>query len=236
MSRRPWVGVTTYHRGRSGFVKLPGEYADAVRGAGGIPVLLQPGEERIDELLDGLDGLLITGGGDVDPRLYGGEQDHPEIRGVDRERDDFERRLVLRALEQEVTVLCVCRGMQLLNVALGGTLLSHVPDGVEDPIAHRTDDGEPVSHPVTLDASSTVARVMGSRTVSGRSWHHQAVAKLGTDLQAVGWASDGVVEALESPRHPQLLAVQWHPELSAVEDPQQQCLFEWLVGEGKARR
>lgn len=228
--QRPWIGITTYHRGRSGFVKLPGEYADAVRRAGGIPVLLQPGEERLDELLGGLHGVLLSGGGDVDPALYGEERSGTALYGVNRERDDFERRLVLAALERNVPTLCICRGMQLLNVALGGSLMQHIPDVVSRAIAHRTEDGEPTPHAVEIEGSCGLRRVIGVSRSFGSSWHHQAVCELGGDLRAVAWASDGVVEAVESRAHSELLAVQWHPELSAAEDPEQQRLFDWLVG------
>lgn len=231
MRRRPWIGVTTYHReleGRPRF-QLPSAYVDAVRRAGGLPVLLAPGEAGAAELLDRLDGLLFTGGGDLDPEHFGGER-HPHTYFVCRERDGFELALMRAALERATPTLAVCRGTQVLNVAQGGALHAHVEDVVGRTVLHRASQSEPTGHPVRIEPGSRLAGLLGRAELEEvASWHHQAVSRLGRGLRAVAWAPDGTVEALELEGAPQLLAVQWHPELEEDARSPQAALFRALV-------
>jgi putative glutamine amidotransferase len=228
---RPIVGVTTYHREieeRPRFC-LPSAYVDAVRGAGGIPVLLPPGEERPAELLERLDALVFAGGGDLDPVHFGGD-DHPRSYFICEERDAFELQLMRAALERETPTLAICRGSQVLNVALGGSLHSHLEDVVGDAILHRESQTCHSHHPVKLDPHTRLAAVLGATELAEvASWHHQAVDRLGAGLRAIAWAPDGTVEALELSEAPQLLAVQWHPELQIELGSPHRRLFEAIV-------
>jgi putative glutamine amidotransferase len=237
MRVRPLVGVTTYHREieeRPRFY-LPSAYVDAVRVGGGIPVLLTPGEERPAELLESLDALVFSGGGDLDPVHFGGDE-HPHSYFICEERDAFELQLMRAALERETPVLAICRGTQVVNVALGGSLHSHLEDVVGDAIVHRESQTCHSYHPVKLDPDSRLATLMGATELAEvASWHHQAVDRLGEGLRAVAWASDGTVEALELPEAPQLLAIQWHPELQIELGSLQRRLFEAIVRMARER-
>ncbi|MEM7031440.1 MAG: gamma-glutamyl-gamma-aminobutyrate hydrolase family protein [Chloroflexota bacterium] len=234
MTKSPLIGITTYHRNEKGYIQLPGQYADSVRRAGGIPLLIQPGEPRLDELMTLLDGLILSGGGDVDPSLYTDEA-HEQVYWVDKERDQFEIELTERSLHSDMPLFCICRGLQILNVTLGGTLLTHIPDDVENAIAHRQPPRDPVQHAVDIDPHSQLATMMQSTQVKTASWHHQSIGELAPGLRAVGSASDGVIEAVEMTDNPNLLAVQWHPELTAEVDESQHNLFKALVDLAKAK-
>jgi putative glutamine amidotransferase len=221
----PLIGITTYtaagdpKRGYS----IPCEYVDAVRCADANVLLLAAGDAA--DCLAPLDGLLLSGGGDIDPALYGGRT-HELTYMVDRARDDFELALLRRALDVEMPVLAICRGMQLLNVALGGSLIEHVPDRFGESVAHRSPPREPVPHPVRVDApGSRLAAATGSGTMEVVSWHHQGVDRLAEGLSITALAADGVVEALEPSCAAWVVGVQWHPELNAATDRRQASLF-----------
>jgi putative glutamine amidotransferase len=192
----------------------PRSYTTAVQAAGAIALLLPPDDdvaEAPDELLDKVDGLMLAGGADVDPASYGARP-HPETRGPWPERDRFELGLVHRALERGMPVLGICRGMELLNVAAGGTLEQHLPDvvGHSD---HRHTPGTFGDHEVRLEPGSLAARASGSERLTVKSHHHQGLAELGEGVVATGWAEpDEVVEAIELPEHRYALGVLWHPE------------------------
>ena len=236
-TRSPRIGITTYHRNESGETRLPGDYADAVRRAGGIPLLIQPGEPRMAELLSFLDGLILSGGGDVDPQHYTDEQ-HETVYAVDAERDSAEFALTRLALQNNTPMLCICRGLQLLNVALGGTLIVHVPDTHPNGLEHRySPEQKPqfVPHDVSISAESQLAQIIGSETTTTASWHHQAIDKLGEGLQIVATASDGIIEAVELKGKP-VIAVQWHPEATAAQDAQQQRIFDEFVRQAVTNR
>lgn len=218
---------------RSGF-GVPEPYVAAIRRAGGRALLVPPGDGlSADELLTGFDGLLLAGGGDVDPARYG-EAAHPTIYGMERDRDDTEFALVQRAIEDGVPTLAICRGLQVVNVALGGNLHQHLPEN-DALIPHGTPVlDESVYHDIQLSAGSRVAKACGTDTVTGRSHHHQAVDRLADGLVAVGWSPDGLVEAVEPESAPGwLVAVQWHPEDTAPSDPAQQGLFDALVSQAE---
>lgn len=199
-----------------------GAYADAIAAAGGVPVLL-PCSNVALEALDRVDGIVLTGGSDVDPRRYGA-QPHPTVYGVDPERDRIEVELVCRAIESGIPVLAICRGMQILNVARGGTLVQHLEPGVGDEHAAWDVGVDTLVHQARLADGSIAAACYGA-VVAVNSLHHQALERLGRGVVATGWASDGTVEAAEVRGHA-VLAVQWHPELvRAHPDP----AFDWLV-------
>lgn len=230
---RPVVAVTTYPADEGGRVDLPGEYVDALRRAGALPVLVPPGDTDPSEVLGHVDALLLSGGGDLDPGTYGGAH-HPSVYLTDGERDRSELALVRGAVERRLPIFAICRGLQVLNVALGGTLHVHLPDVVGDEVAHRAPPREPIAHPVAAEAGSLVARLAGATELDPMSWHHQAVDRLAPGLRVVARAPDHVVEAVEHDEHPFLLAVQWHPELTAATDAAQQRLFDGFVEAARA--
>ena len=222
------IGITTYGCDADGRVTLPSEYVACVRAAGGQVVLLPPGEPDPARWLADLDGIVLAGGGDLAPETWGGEG-VAENYGVDLERDHTELALAAAVLGRHLPSLWICRGLQVLNVHLGGTLIEHLPDRVGEEIPHRLPPREPVSHLIEIEPDSRLARSLDCTRCDAISWHHQAVDRPGAQLVVVARAADGTIEALELPSHPELTAVQWHPELSADEDPIQQTLFNALV-------
>ncbi len=235
----PIIGITTYHRTESGEFTLPGAYVDAIALAGGIPVLLPPHPADSTPLLTALDGLILAGGGDIDPALYGGEA-HPSVYLVDAERDTFELALAKAALSANIPTLGICRGMQMLNVATGGDLVTHVPDVYGYLTLHRLDyPRRPVEHTVQVSPDSRLAQLLGTSaiapTISVVSWHHQAVKAIAPVWTVVAQAKDGLIEAIEHQQHPWLVAVQWHPELS-LDAPVHQRFFQGFVSSVIAAR
>jgi putative glutamine amidotransferase len=233
--RRPTIGVTAATEKVSYGVwnevpafMSPASYARAVQRAGGRPVLLLPDPEDTEDpegVLDVVDALIVTGGaGDVNPALYG-EKPHPETGPVQEERDAYELALVRAAIEREMPVLGICRGMQILNVAYGGGIEQHVPDVVGHE-KHRHTPGVFADHEVDLEPGSLAARAVGAERTPVKSHHHQGVKELGVGLAATAWAEDETVEALEDPSCPFVLGVLWHPE----EDEKSQ-LIRALVSE-----
>jgi putative glutamine amidotransferase len=238
---RPVIGLcAALERARWGLwdtqaVLLPREYPDAIQRAGGLALLLPPDPVLIqdpDEILERLDGLIVAGGSDVDPATYGAEP-HVATTGVVRERDRFELALTARALDLDLPYLGICRGMQVLNVARGGTLLQHVPDshGHED---HRRTPGsfDGADHDVRLRDGSLAARAAGETSHGTKSHHHQGVDRLGEGLEVTGWATlDELPEAIEDPQRRYALGVQWHPEADETSR-----VIGSLVAEATARR
>lgn len=194
----------------------PRSYAEAVQAADGLALLLPPDEhvtQQPDEVLDRLDALIVAGGADIHPHSYSSEV-HPETRYADQRRDRFEIELARRALERGQPVLGICRGMQIINIALGGTLEQHLPDRVGDE-RHRPVPGEFTEHEVRLEPGSLAARAAGTERLTVKSHHHQGIGELAERLDASGCSDDGEIEALELPDHRFALGVLWHPE----EDP-----------------
>jgi len=207
-------------------------YVDAVVRAGGVPLVLPIIDpDDVGRVLDGLDGVVLTGGGDIDPARYGEERE-PETNSVDPGRDAFDIALFEMAVERDIPVLAVCRGLQVMNVALGGTLVQHVPAVVGEEHV-RIDRWDHSVHPVRLEPDSCVAKVMGAVEIMVNSTHHQAVDRPATGLRAVGWAADGTIEAVESTNGCRLLGVQWHPEMLETRADQQR-LYRWVVDEASA--
>jgi len=229
MTRPPVIGITTYARdGEPASFTLPCAYVDAVRRAGALALVLPPGDAQPEQLLDLVDGLILAGGGDIAPQAYAGEP-HETIYSVCEERDEFEFRLARAALARRTfPLLCICRGMQVLNVICGGTLHAHVPERFGEDVAHRQPPRLTTCHPVRVAADSSLADILGTTAPNVCSWHHQAVDRLGDNLRAVAWAADGLVEAIEHAAHPECIAVQWHPEMQ-LDDPAQTRIFRRLV-------
>lgn len=192
----------------------PRSYVRCVQRAGGVAIVLPPDEAAVGEpdlLLDRVDALMLAGGADIDPSSYGAEP-HPETKGTWPDRDAFELALARRALERDMPVLGICRGMQLLNVALGGTLVQHLPEslGAE---THRSVAGTFSEHHVRLDAGSLACTAAGAESFAALSHHHQGVDRLGEGLKVTGWsAEDDLPEAIELPGRRFALGVIWHPE------------------------
>jgi putative glutamine amidotransferase len=192
-----------------------------------VPLLVPPGA-AYEETLDSVDGLIFSGGSDLDPELYG-EQAHPETDGWVRERDDFELGLMQAALARDVPLLAICRGSQVLNVALGGDLEQHVPDRVQTNL-HKETPGVFAEHDVAVLEGTRLASILGDRA-DVKSHHHQGYGELGSGLREAARAPDGTVEALEDPTRRFALGVLWHPE-----EGEDLALFEALVGEAGAYR
>lgn len=226
-NRRPIIGITSYVADASwGVWKLPAVlvplgYVDAVAAAGGRPIILPPLPSAVAETLDALDALILCGGPDLDPTLYG-QRPVPATTAVTPGRDAAELALLRAALQLELPVLGICRGMQLINVAHGGSLVQHLPDAVGHE-GHRARPGHFDVHPVTVDPASRVGAILGSQA-QVCSGHHQGLDEIGARLRAVGWADDGSVEAVEAPEREFLLGVLWHPE-----EGQDRGLFAALV-------
>jgi putative glutamine amidotransferase len=211
----------------------PRGYQDSVARAGGVPLLVDPVGDP-SGILERVDAIVLTGGPDVDPACYGQER-HEKTYGVNREHDDFELALAQEALDRDLPTLAICRGFQILNTALGGTLYQHIPEvpGVE-PHGHPGEPGGGREQEMNLEPGSLLAKVMGENRPVGTCHHHQAVDRVGTGLRVVARADDDIVEGMEHAdpdRRGWLLAVQWHPEDTAATDPANQRLFDALITE-----
>jgi gamma-glutamyl-gamma-aminobutyrate hydrolase PuuD len=227
------IGITTYltpaawGAWQMDAALVPADYVRAVAAAGGAPFLVPPGTD-LEVTVEVVDGLVFSGGSDLDPDLYGAAA-HAETAGVIRERDDFELSLMRVALDRDVPMLAICRGSQVLNVALGGDLEQHVPDRIGTE-AHREVPGVFSEHPVEVVEGTRLASVLAPGGAV-KSHHHQGYGELGAGLRAAAHAPDGTVEALEDPARRFTLGVLWHPE--AAED---RALFEALVAEARVYR
>jgi len=242
VSERVLIGITgrpiaAGKVGASAAVGVGVGYLAALERAGASPVVLSPSTldaTQARAMLGRVDGLLFLGGPDVDPALYGGTA-HPTITGTDIDDDRFEIALARAALDDEVPVLAVCRGIQVLNVALGGTLVADL-HAIEGVAAHGR-PGAPngaAENVITLEAGSLLAKTTGVDRITCSCHHHQALDRLATDMRVTARADDGVIEGVEIDGA-WVLAVQWHPEDTAGDDPAQQRLFEALITESRTR-
>ncbi len=240
---RPLIAVVAYHlagdrvaRWPEGGYGVPKPYLDALRRAGARTAILSPGEEGTsEEILEPFDGLLLVGGGDVDPERYGAERDD-HLYGIEPDRDEFEIGLLHAADRLAMPTLCICRGMQVMNVAFGGALHQHLPDH-PDLIEHGVPlEGTQTIHDVTVEPRSRLSAVTKAGTLASASHHHQGIDRLGEGLAVTGRSPDGLIEAIErivpdphDTRAPWIVGVQWHPEETAEDDPAQQSLFDALA-------
>jgi len=231
---RPVIGITSYAQdARWGVWHLPAAlvplaYVDAVEKAGGRAIVIPPAEEDAEQTLDMLDGIVFSGGADVDPARYGAEA-HPETDTPQARRDAGELALLQAALGRDLPTLAICRGFQLLNVARGGDLVQHLPDAIGNDV-HKQVPGEFAVHPVEVKEGSRLETIVGASS-DVTSHHHQALGALGEGLIECAWAADGTLEAVEDPSKRFAVGVQWHPE--AGEDA---ALFEALVEQARAYR
>jgi putative glutamine amidotransferase len=217
------IGLTLDHEPSGGWSKFPWyaireNYCTAVRRAGGLPILLPHDPDSAAEYVDRIDGLIVTGGGfDIDPALFGATVRHPSVTTKDR-RTAFELAATRGALARDMPVLGICGGQQLLNVALGGTLIQHIPDEVPNCLAHRQPNprDEP-GHDVRVVAGTFLHQVTGADWIAVNSSHHQAVKEAGPGVVIDAVAADGVVEGIEDPRRRFCLGLQWHPEFEIGE-------------------
>jgi len=237
----PEIAVVAYHL-RPGRVShwqvggygVPENYVEAVRRAGGHVRLLLPGDDTPPAaLLERHDALLLVGGGDVEPWRYGGAG-HEALYGLEPDRDGFEIDLLHEADRRELPTLCICRGMQVMNVAFGGTLIGHLPDDGRL-LPHGAPSGaDGIVHDVELTPGSRTAIAAGQRVISCSSHHHQGVDRVGEGLVATARTKDGLVEAIEREGSGWMVGVQWHPEDTAADDPAQQGLFGALIEQARA--
>jgi putative glutamine amidotransferase len=231
---RPLIGITSYaEQIRWGVwtedaALVPLSYVTAIEHAGGRPLVVPPAADGVEETLDALDGVLFSGGTDLDPGLYGAEP-HPETDPPRRQRDEAELRMLEAALDRDMPVLAVCRGSQLLNVARGGDLVQHLPDAVGHE-QHRHTPGAFADHAVTVARDSRLGALLGEHAPV-KSHHHQGYGEIGAGLREVAWAEDGLVEGLEDSEKRFAVGVLWHPE-----EGEDFALFKALVEEARRYR
>lgn len=233
----PLIGITTYGRGEKNVANIafadhyctPALYVDAIRRAGGAAVLLPTEGPQPARLLVALDGIVFSGGADIEPNEYGGNPAHPKLGDTHSQRDKAELTLMRAALrENDIPLLFICRGMQLLNVAQGGTLHEDIEDLGNGDI-HRCKTDFWARQPVEVVAGTRLHAAVQKHSVLTMSGHHQGIRELGTDLTVSARAQDGIIEAIEHDTHPFAVGVQWHPEASAASDTDQQRLFDAFV-------
>lgn len=212
---RPLIGITSAYSEDRKTSEVNVAYVDAVLSSGGIPIVLPAvdSQEAIDRYIVELDGLVLVGGRDIPPEMYG-QDPHETVRLIPDRRVRFDSELIARWMASGKPILGVCLGMQFTNVVMGGTLIQDIPSQVGVEVTHRD-----AYHPIRIDPDSTLADILGTETASVYSYHHQAVDQLGTGLRPVAYAADGIVEALERTDGPGLF-IQWHPEYMAEEYPE----------------
>ncbi len=186
-------------------------YVDSLRRAGAMPVVIPPQPENAAELVADLDGLLLAGGDDCDPSLYG-EERHPSTEPMDPRRQSSDLTLARAARERGIPTLGICLGVQVMNVAAGGTLIQDIASAVETDIDHASEAAERHRHEVLIESNTRLADILGARELNVNSSHHQAIGKIANGLRVTAHAPDGIVEGLEDPAHPFYVGVQWHPE------------------------
>lgn len=232
---KPLIGITTYrttNKLQNQILALGENYVQALSRAGALPVLVPLGlpDDQLAEVLARLDGILFSGGGDIDPAAFGMDS-VPEVNSVDPDRDRVEFKLVKTALSEGLPFMGICRGLQVINVALGGTLYTHIIDQHPRALKHDYYSDWPrdhLPHDVRVEPDSCLATILGTTISEVNSLHHQGVRDLAPGLQATAYARDELIEAFEIPEHPFGLAVQWHPEWLTAYAPMR-ALFQALV-------
>lgn len=216
----PLIGLTTRHTSHPThgwpMLSTPKSYTQALARANALPVLipLNTPAERLPDLLARLDGIIFTGGGDIETSRFNG-QPHEKVYGVDPERDELEMTLIEQVIAAEMPFLGICRGFQVINVALGGSLYTHISDQLQGALEHSFDSNHPTDHPaheVRLKPGCQLADIFGAQRIMVNSLHHQGADRIAPRLEANGWAPDGLTESFALPDYPFGLAVQWHPE------------------------
>lgn len=244
--RKPVIGITPSPmedtQAHGSFVRqaLATTYIDAVEAAGGIPLIIPPQQGNSDAILDILDGLLLSGGADIRPERYGDGEVHEKTYGINDGRDELELELARGAVARDMPVLCICRGIQILNVALGGTLVQDIPDQYPSDIQHAQQvDGirkEDAGHSVRVTPGTLLAETYGTETIAVNSFHHQALRDVAPDLEVNGTAPDEIIEAVSRPGSSWVLGLQWHPEMMFREHPEHLKPFEALVHQAATLR
>ena len=230
---RPIIGITSYAQpAKWGAWDLPAAlvplfYVESVERAGGRPLLVPPSDNAVDETLDVFDGIIFSGGIDIDPERYGAER-HPATDPAQAHRDNGEFRLLEAALDRDLPTLAICRGFQLLNVLRGGDLIQHLPEEVGHE-GHRETPGVFSQHPVEVTPGTRLESILGPRHEAVRSSHHQGVGRVGEGLVESAHAEDGSLEAIEDPSKQFAVGVLWHPEM----EDEDKRLFEALVVEAR---
>ncbi|MDX9850592.1 MAG: gamma-glutamyl-gamma-aminobutyrate hydrolase family protein [Anaerolineaceae bacterium] len=215
----PIIGITSgKEHSDTGLQKicLIDQYVHAILESGGLPFIIPPdiSPQSVDAIMDHVDGILITGGGDIETKRFNG-QDHPRVYGVDTNRDNLEIAIVNAAVSNPKPILGICRGVQIMNVALGGDLFTDIEDQKKDALKHDWFPGYPrdrISHAVEIRSGSLLNKIFDISSVEVNSLHHQAIRNLSTALTATAFAPDGLIEAVEIGSHPFFVGVQWHPE------------------------
>jgi putative glutamine amidotransferase len=210
--KRPIIGITMDTRDEGNYYQLGFDYAKAVETAGGVPlgIAYKTDPSLIPQILDVLDGILFTGGNDLDPALYG-EAWHPKAQRIDPDRQNFELALLAEVERRRLPALAICLGCQLFNVYRGGSLYQFLPD-IAEKNEHRRVDGVLRRHPIKVEPDSALGRMIGKSEISANTYHKQAVKTVGRGLRVTAVSDDGIVEGLEDPTLPLFAAVQWHPE------------------------
>jgi len=236
---KPIIGITTYQSTNihgQPTVVLMQSYIDAVMQAGGVPVLIPSmiAEDGWDALYSSLDGILFSGGGDIALEHFSGDP-HPRIDDVEPERDSVELKMLNAAASDGKPMLGICRGCQVMNVALGGTLYTHIPDQLPNALDHAYPGNKRtvLVHEVKLEEGTHIAEVMGEPIVKVNSLHHQGLKEIAPSLRITGRAPDGLVEAVELPDHPFAIAVQWHPEWLTDQQVTQNLFRKFVEAAGK---
>ena len=238
----PLIGLTTSRSTNSAgipLIAITEAYVQAVLRAGGLPVLIPVGlsDSHTREIYSHLHGLLLTGGGDIDPALYGGRP-HSNVYGIEPERDALEIGLVQQAAQGGLPFLGICRGIQVMNVALGGKLYTDVSDQLPGALHHDMQVGYPrshIAHRVEIQPGSCLASLTGLPSLEVNSLHHQGISSVAPSLQVAGLAPDGLVEAVELPGHPFALGIQWHPEWLPESAPMQALLRGFVAAAGNGK-
>jgi len=235
---QPVIGITASIDRRSPAFgetySLARKYAEGVLQAGGVPVIVPHNldEDALRAMLNRVDGVVLSGGGDIDPVLFS-EDAHPATSTIESDRDRVELTLAQWIVERDIPCLAICRGIQVLNVALGGTLIQDIPSQVPHALPHsfdrQTTPRNYLAHPVQIDPASQLARIMQLEVAQANSWHHQSIKQVADRLRVTAAAPDGVIEAVEVPGRRYAIGVQWHPEWLFEEHPEHQRLFAGLV-------